>query len=167
MRKITAGLVLVVVTMSSFLLGADTERISSTEVTKNPALLVSSTAKVSELTVYGVKLGDSIDNIPGNAGVTRQPLEARPQDAVYTGANVWYFAHDGRIYRIKVLGEIVQQLPPYDSTRLQIALGKADESIQNENATAMRLSFFARHVAYVVHEARDLPVLTEADLYAP
>ena len=156
---------LVVALLSLLLLGADAAE--DNEVTKNPGLLVLPTARVSDLTVYGVKLGDGVDKIPASAGVTRQPLQSRPQDAVYSGANVWYYAHDGIIYRIKVHGEVAKQMPPYDTARLQMALGKADESITDADSSTTCLRFFARHIQYTVHNRLTLPVVTSVDLYAP
>jgi hypothetical protein len=107
-------------------------------------------------------LGDSVDKIPTVAGVARQPSE-RPQDAFYTGRNVWYYAYEGRVYHIRVLGDIVNDLPPYDPTRLQIALGKADDVIQPE-LDQVRLSYFARRLQFTFQGTK---LVSEVDFYAP
>ncbi len=138
-----------------------------TEVTKNPAVLVSPSFKAGEASVYGVRLGDSVDKIPSEAGVTAMGVPERAQDTVYAGRSVRYYANDKKIYCIAVIGDLAKQLPTYDAARLQMALGKADESIELLAGEDTRLSFFARHVRYTVHAHRVLSLVTEVDLYAP
>jgi hypothetical protein len=137
------------------------------EVTKNPALLVSPAAKAAELTFYGVKLGDAADKIPNNAAVTAQGVPERTQDVVYSGRDVCFYAFGGKIYRIRVQGDLAKQIPTYDVARLQVALGKADDVTQVLAGQETYVSFFARHVRYTVHHFRTLSVVSEVDLYAP
>jgi hypothetical protein len=137
------------------------------EVSKNPALLVSPNVRVGELTVYGVKLGASTDTLGNEAGVTAVGIPERPQDMIYVGRNVRYYANDRKIYRITVIGELAKQLPTYDAARLQMAMGRADEVVERPTAEDTCLSFFARHVRYTVHAFRTLTLVTEVDLYAP
>jgi hypothetical protein len=137
------------------------------EVTKNPALLVSPSLSAGELRVYGVKLGDAPDKIGVDAGVTSNGVPERPQDTIYVGRNARYYAHDGRIYRITVMGELARDLPTYDATRLQVAMGKADDITEITSSEDLRLSFFARHVRYTVHAYRSISLVSEVDLYEP
>jgi hypothetical protein len=137
------------------------------DVAKNPAMLISPTVKADELSVYGIRLGASADSIPGDAGVTAAGVPERSQDTIYDGRNVRYYANNKKIYRITVMGDLVKQLPTYDAARLQMAMGKADESIESSSGEDTRLSFFGRHVRYAVHAYRNLSLVTEVDLYAP
>jgi hypothetical protein len=137
------------------------------DVAKNPAMLISPTLRAGELSVYGVKLGASSDSIPGEAGVTANGVPERSQDTTYIGRSVRYYANDKKIYRITVMGDLVKQLPTYDAARLQMAMGKADESVESPADEDTRLSFFGRHVRYTVHAYRNLSLVTEVDLYAP
>jgi hypothetical protein len=162
MRTTIAALALTVLTLSGVPAGAAEGAAGEMEVTKNPALLVSPSVQVGKLTVYGVKLGDSVEKIPGIAGVTRQPSD-RPQDAVYTGRSVWYFASEGKVYQIKVLGEITKGMPPHDAIRLQMVLGKADEVTQTETGVTS-LSYFTRHVHFTCRASKGV---SSVDLYAP
>ena len=132
------------------------------EVTKDPNLLLTLKLPVGNLTVYGVKLGDSIEKIPAVAGVTRQSTE-RQQEAVFTGRNVSYYAYEDRIYRIRVHGEITQLMPPYDHTRLQMLLGKADE-VATVESSMISLTYFARRVRFMF---RDVHNVSSVDFYAP
>jgi hypothetical protein len=102
-----------------------------------------------------------------DAGVTATGVPERPQDMIYVGRNVWYYANDRKIYRITVIGDLAKQLPTYDAARLQMAMGKADEAVESPSAQDTRLSFFGRHVRYTVHAYRSLSLVTEVDLYAP
>lgn len=145
--------------------GAGERPAEGKDVAKNPALLISSTLNPDELSVYGVGLGASPDKISLDAGVTPTGVPERPQDTIYVGRNVRYYANGGRIYRISISGDLAKLLPTYDAARLQMALGKADEVVEIGENT--RLSFFARHVRYTVHAYRDLSVVTEVDLYVP
>ena len=170
--KITIiGLVLAGVAVGGLLLGADgggaTRPAEEQDIAKNPAALVSPSTKVNDVNVFGVKLGDPVDKIPSNAGVTQMGVPERPQDAIYTGRNVSYFACDGKIYRIKVHGDLAKHLPTYDAARLQMALGKADEVIEGRNGEDTRLTYFGRRLQFTVHAFRALAVITEVDLYAP
>ena len=137
------------------------------EVSKNPALLISPTLKAGELSVYGVKLGAAAASLPSEAGVSAEGIPDRQQDMIYVGRNVRYYANDGKIYRISIMGDLAKQLPPYDAARLQIALGKADETIESPTGEDARLSFFARHVRYTVHAYRSISLVSEVDLYEP
>jgi hypothetical protein len=137
------------------------------EVTKNPSLLISPGVKVGELSVYGVKLGDPVDKIPGSAGLTKQGVPQRPDDAVYIGRDVCFYAFQGKIYRIKVLGDLARQIPPYDADRLQMALGKADQIDAPSSAGETNVSFFGRRLRYAVHDFEILSVVTEVDMYMP
>ena len=137
------------------------------EVTKEPALLVTPAAKVGDLTFYVVKLGDAADKIPNIAAVSTEGVQERTKDIVYAGRDVTFYAFDGKIYRINVHGDLLKQLPTYDATRLQVALGKADDITQSRLGEDTYLSFFGRHVRYTVHHFRMLSVVTEVDLYAP
>ena len=137
------------------------------EVTKNPAILISPTLKVGELSVYGVRLGASDENMPGDAGLSTMGIPERSQDTIYVGRDVRYYANDKKIYRITVTGDLARQLPTYDAARLQMALGKADEAVESPSGGETRLSFFARHVRYTVHTYPRLSLVTEVDLYAP
>lgn len=137
------------------------------EVTKNPAMLIAPTLKVGELSVYGVKLGAAADALPSEAGVSAEGIPERPQDMIYVGRNVRYYANDGRIYRITITGDLAKQLPTYDAARLQMTMGRADEVIQSPTGEDTRLSFFARHVRYTVHAFTNLSLVTEVDIYAP
>ena len=137
------------------------------EVTKDPSILISPTMKVGELSVYGLKLGDPTDKMPGDAGVSATEVPERPQDTIFAGRNVRYYANDKRIYRIAITGDLVKQLPTYDAARLQMAMGKADESVENLEAENTRLSYFGRHVRYTVHAFQSMSLVTEVDLYAP
>jgi hypothetical protein len=137
------------------------------ELTKNPSLLVSPSLNADELTVYGVRLGDSPDKIGVDAGVTPSGVPERSQDTIYTGRNVRYYANDGRIYRITIMGDLARGLPTYDATRLQVAMGKADEILENASSEDTRLSFFAKHVRYTVHAYRSISLVSEVDLYEP
>lgn len=137
-----------------------------TEITKNPAALLSN-VKAGEMSVYGVRLGDPVEKIPGSAGVTGIGVPERSQDTIYTGHNVRYYANDKKIYRITILDDLARQLPTYDAARLQMALGKADEVVESPAGENTRLSFFARHVRFTVHAYRSLSLVTEVDLYAP
>jgi hypothetical protein len=170
MKIMIAGLVLAGAAVGGLLLGADgggaTSAPEEKDVAKNPAALILPSTKVDDVSVYGVKLGDSVDKIPGNVGVTQVGVPDRPQDAIYTGRNVSYYACDGKIYRIKVLGDIAKQLPTYDAARLQMALGKADETAESRNGEDTRLTYFGRRLQYTVHAFRALSVVTEVDLYA-
>ena len=132
------------------------------EVTKDSNLLLATKLPVANLTVYGVKLGDSIEKIPAAAGVTRQTTE-RQQDEVFTGRNVSYFANEGKIYRIRVHGELTEAMPPYDYTRLQMLLGKADEAATPET-NVISLTYFARRVRFMF---RDVHNVSSVDFYAP
>src|ERR1035437_4645984 len=105
--------------------------------------------------------------MPGEAGLATMEVQERPQDTIYTGRNVRYYANDKKIYRITVIGDLTKQLPTYDAARLQMALGKADEAVEIRNGEDTRLSFFDRHVRYTVHAYRNLTLVTEVDLYAP
>jgi hypothetical protein len=147
--------------------GTDDRGDDAKEVTKNPAMLISPGLRVGELSVYGVRLGDSTDRIPGDAGVTATAVPERSQDTIYVGRNVRYYANDKRIYRITVMGDLANQLPTYDAARLQMAMGKADEAVERPTGDNMLLSFFALHVRYTVHGYRSLSLVTEVDLYAP
>lgn len=137
------------------------------EVTRNPAILISPTLKTGELTVYGLKLGSSTDAMPNDAGVSAVGIPERPQDMVYVGRNVRYYANDRKIYRITIMGDLAKQLPTYDAARLQMTMGKADEAIESPAEQDTRLSFFSRHVRYTVHSFRALSLVTEVDIYAP
>ncbi|MEI8195802.1 MAG: hypothetical protein WCI73_07835 [Phycisphaerae bacterium] len=121
---------LAVLLVSGLLLGAEGGGAEATDVAKNPSLLLAS-AKAGDLEVYGVKLGDTIDKITASAGTNRHATD-RPEDVHFTGPNVTYYSHQGRIYQIKVFGDITKALPPYGVARLQIKLGKADEVYQPE-----------------------------------
>ena len=133
-----------------------------TEVTKDSNLLLTAKLPVANLTVYGVKLGDSIEKIPAVAGVTRQTTE-RQQDEVFTGRNVSYYANEGKIYRIRVHGELTEAMPPYDYTRLQMLLGKADEAATPET-NVISLTYFARRARFVFHASQ---TVSSVDFYAP
>jgi hypothetical protein len=147
--------------------GAGDREAAPREVTKDPAILISPTIKAGELSVYGLRLGDSTEKMPGDAGVSAMEVPERPQDMIYVGRNVRYYANDKRIYRITVTGDLVKRLPTYDAARLQMAMGKADESVEIPADEDTRLSYFARHVRYTVHAFRTLSLVTEVDLYAP
>jgi hypothetical protein len=150
--------------------GADTVGVSpgpDEEVTRNPAALISPTLKAGQLSVYGVKLGAASDSIPGDAGVTAVGVPERSQDTIYVGHNVRYYANDKKIYRITVMGDLVKQLATYDGARLQMAMGKADESVESSSGEDTRLSFFGRRLRYTIHAYKSLSLVTEVDLYAP
>jgi hypothetical protein len=170
MKIMIAGLVLAGAAVGGLLLGADgggaTVQPEEKDVAKNPSALISPSTKVNDVSVYGLKLGDSVDKIPGNLGLTQLGIPERPRDAIYAGRNVAYYACDGKIYRIKVLGDIAKQLPTYDAARLQMALGKADEAAESRDGDDTRLTYFGRRVQYTVHRFRALSVVTEVDLYA-
>jgi len=137
------------------------------EVTTRPAVLISPAVKIGELSVYGVKLGDSVDRIPNNAAVSAQDVPERPQDVVYAGRDVRFYAFQKRIYRIRIQGDLAKQIPTYDSDRLQVAFGKADEVSEASSGKDTYVSFFSRHLRYTVHRRRTLSFVTEVDLYAP
>jgi hypothetical protein len=137
------------------------------EITKNPALLVSPAMKAGEVTVHGVKLGDAIDKIPTNLVNTREDIPERPQDIIFVGTDASYFAHAGKVYRIRIAGDLLKQVPTYDAVRLQVAMGKADDIAQSPSGEEARLNFYARHVLYTVHAYRALAVVVAVDLYAP
>lgn len=171
MKTTIAGLALAGLAFSGLLLGAGgTETAGGageTDVAKNPALLISPSVKISQVSVHGVKLGDPIEKLAKNLAFTRQDIPERPQDTIYAGRDTWYFANEGKIYRIRVVGEIAKQIPTYDAARLQMALGKADEVAEGRSGEDTRVSFFGRRVQYTVHAFRTLSVVTEVDLYAP
>ncbi len=147
--------------------GAGESGAGEKEVTKDPAMLISATLDAGELCVYGLKLGDAADKMPGDAGVSATDVPERSQDTIYVGRNVRYYANDKKIYRITVTGDLARKLPTYDAARLQMAMGKADESVENQDGQNTRLSYFGRHVRYTVHAFRNLSLVTEVDLYAP
>ena len=147
--------------------GAGDRGAAPIEVTKNPEVLVLPTLKAGEVSVYGLKLGDPTDKMPGDAGVSAMEVPERPQDMIYVGRNVRYYANDKRIYRITVTGDLIKRLPTYDAARLQMAMGKADESVESPADEDTRLSYFGRHVRYTVHAFRTLSLVIEVDLYAP
>jgi len=80
---------------------------------------------------------------------------------------VRYYANDKKIYRITVMGDLVKQLATYDGARLQMAMGKADESVESSSGEDTRLSFFGRRLRYTIHAYKSLSLVTEVDLYAP
>ncbi|MFB3890460.1 MAG: hypothetical protein ACE15C_00410 [Phycisphaerae bacterium] len=143
------------------------DKAAELELTKNPAAVVSPAAKAGELTVYGVKLGDAADKIPNTAAVSAQSVPERPQDVVHMGRDVSYYAFQGKIYRIRIQGDLANQIPTYDADRLQVALGKADDILRSASGEDTRLSFIARHLRFTVHSFRMLSVIAEVDLYAP
>ena len=102
-----------------------------------------------------------------DAGVTPNGVPERSQDTIYVGRNARYYANDGRIYRITIMGDLARGLPTYDVTRLQVAMGKADEAVESSAGEDTHLGFFARHVRYTVHAYRSVSLVTEVDLYAP
>ena len=88
--------------------GAGEPRADDKEVAKDPATLISPTLKAGEVSVYGLKLGDPTDKMPGDAGVSVTDVPERSQDTIYVGRNVRYYANDKRIYRITVTGDLVK-----------------------------------------------------------
>ena len=137
------------------------------EVASNPAALVSPSVKVGELSVHGVKLGDSTDKIAKDPAFTRQDISDRPKDTLYAGREACYYAYEGRIYRITVLGELARRIPTYDGIRLQMAMGKADQVVAGRTDDESRLCFYARHIEYTVRSYPVLSVVTEVNLYDP
>ncbi len=135
---------------------------TAVEVSTSPAALVAIGVQRDDLMVYGVRLGDGVEKIPSRAGVARQVSE-RPRDAVYAGPTVKYFAHDGAIYQIEVLGDIVRDMPPYDAVRLQMRLGQADE-ILSPAAEETRLVYFKTGLEFSFHGTGRV---TAVDVYAP
>lgn len=145
----------------------------ATEVSQNPSLLVALDLPPRKpgLTVYGIRLGDPVEKLEGNPAFARQPVRERAQDLLYTGRDAWFFATEGKIYRIRVRGEIIRKMPAYNAARLQVALGKADSVVETPGAEGRpaetRVSFFARGTEYTVLGDRADSVVSEVDLYAP
>jgi len=183
MKRMSMALVPAVVVLVAWLLGAGagapaggsapTSKAAAAEVSQNPSLLIApgTGPRAADLTVYGVRLGDPVDKLEGNPAFARQPARERSQDLLYTGRDAWFFATEGKIYRIKVRGEIVRRMPAYNAARLQVAMGKADEVVETRGEEGRpaetRVSFFARRVEYMVRGDRNDSVVTEVDLYAP
>lgn len=156
--KITACAVLL---LGGLLLGAGAEQIGDPDLVKNPAAFLAS-PQAGDLEVYGVKLGDAVEKIPLTAGANRRPAD-RPQDTLYVGPNVTYFAHEGRIYQIRVYGEIIKAMPPYNATRLQMKLGQADDVSPPEDGVTY-LTYFHRRLGFTFVGSKNISAV---DLYSP
>jgi hypothetical protein len=172
MKKVIACLALAATAAVGLLAGARGNQAApaaaaDTEVAKNPNLLVWPSAKVAELTVHGIKLGDPIEPIAKDPAYRREDIPQRPNDIVYVGPDAIYYAFNGRVYRITIREELAKLLPPYDAVRLQMALGKADDAAESVAGVEARLNFYARHAQYTVHAYPRLSVVVAVDLYAP
>src|ERR1035437_6846581 len=71
--------------------GAAERTADDKEVTKDPAILLSPTMKAGEVSVYGIRLGDSTDKLPSDGSVTAVGVPDRSQDSIYVGRNVKYY----------------------------------------------------------------------------
>ena len=161
MKIPNATSVAVVLLASGLLMAADAGADVEMDVAKNPSVLLLP-PKAGDLEVYGVKLGDAVERIPVAAGATRRPGD-RPQDALYVGPNVTYYAHEGKIYQINVHGDIIKAMPPYNATRLQMKLGKADD-IRDPETGVLYLTYFGNRLGFTFVGSKNV---ASVDLYAP
>jgi hypothetical protein len=141
---------------------------ASMEVTENPALLVTPGIKAADLTVYGAKLGDSIDKIDPRAGVVKKPAENAPEIIYCTGRDVSYLVYKDKIVQIILNETLLTHLPPFDPTRLQVALGKADQIETVTDTPATLLSFLTLQLQFTIAGTTPLRSrITSITLYAP